>query len=354
MSSDKPAIVDSIIWQDDHLRIIDQTYLPHQEVHLDIEDVGKLWESIRSMRVRGAPAIGIAAAYGMYLGIRDISGRTFQSFWVEVERIAEYLNSARPTAVNLSWAIERIKNTIHAYRKEEIDEIKKRVLKVAQTIHDEDKRTCKQIGEYGANIIPKKANVLTHCNTGSLATGKYGTAMSAIYHAHLQEKEIHVWVDETRPRMQGAKLTSWELQRAEIPMTLIADSAAAYLMQQNKVDMVIVGADRVAANGDVANKIGTYMLASLAKLHEIPFYVAVPFSTIDMNTDKGADITVEERDRTELTQIGDIHIAPQSTIVYNPAFDITPNTLVKGFITEKGVLEPPFKEAFGNALGQDS
>lgn len=344
--SDSDTAVTSIEWRDDHLRIIDQTYLPKREVYSDIRDVGRIWESIKKLRVRGAPAIGIAAAYGLYMGIKDLPESSFESFWVEVERVAEYLEGARPTAVNLKWATDRIKTTIQAHKEKPIPEIKEIVLKTAKTIHAEDKRICKTIGEEGAKLVDKEARVLTHCNTGSLATGQYGTALSVIFHAHEEGKDIHVWVDETRPLMQGSRLTAWELMNAEIPMKIITDSAAGSLMQQGKVDLVVVGTDRVAANGDTANKIGTYPLAVLAKENEIPFYVAVPLSTIDMELDSGDDIPIEERDDEEITTFNGSRVAPDKAETYNPAFDVTPHRYITGFITEKGLIEPPFLENF--------
>lgn len=346
MSNDKDLAVQSIEWRDGYVRILDQTYLPNRTVYSDIRDVGRLWEAIKKLRVRGAPAIGIAAAYGFYLGIRDLPENSFNSFWVEVERIADYLNSARPTAVNLSWAMKRLKNTIYAHKDDPISEIKQRVLKTAKTIHEEDKRVCKQIGEIGQELVSNNANILTHCNTGSLATGQYGTALSVVFHAFDAGKKIHVWVDETRPLLQGARLTAWELMNAEIPMTLITDSTAGSLMKQGKVDMVIVGTDRVAANGDTANKIGTYSLAVLANEHNIPFYVAAPLSSIDLELDNGENIPIEEREGTELTTIGKSQIAPKKVQVYNPAFDVTPNHLISGFITEEGIIKSDFKKKF--------
>lgn len=341
-SENQADAIKSIEWCDTHVRILDQTFLPGRTVYSDIRDVGRMWEAIKSLRVRGAPAIGIAAAYGLYLGVRDLSESSYASFEVEVNRIADYLASSRPTAVNLNWALERIKNTIHAHRKDPIHAIKERVLKVAQTIHDEDKRVCKQIGLNGIEIIPDEARILTHCNTGGLATGQFGTALSVIYHAHQQGKKIHVWVDETRPLLQGARLTAWELMRANIPMNLVTDSMAGHLMYTGKVDLVIVGTDRVTANGDMANKIGTYSLAVLARHHGIPFYVATPASTVDMKIRSGADIPIEIRDSKEITSIGSHDIAPAKVQVYNPAFDVTPAELITAYITEKGIIRPPF------------
>lgn len=342
MSDSTDNAVKSIEWCDTHVRILDQTFLPGRTVYSDIRDVGRMWEAIKSLRVRGAPAIGIAAAYGFYLGIRDLPETKFPSFWVEVNRIGDYLISARPTAVNLPWAIERLKNTIQAHREDPIDSIKSRMLRVAQTIHEEDKRMCRLIGENGVELIPMNANILTHCNTGGLASGQYGTALSVIYHAHNAGKQIHVWVDETRPLLQGARLTAWELNRAEIPFHLITDSMGPWLMKQGKVDAVIVGTDRVTANGDMANKIGSYMLAVACKHHGIPFYVAAPYSTIDPKTATGNDIVIEERDGKEITTIGQTDIAPAKIAVYNPAFDVTPAELITAYITEKGIIRPPY------------
>lgn len=346
MSSNTDTAIQSIEWREDHVRIIDQTYLPNREVYSDIRDVGRMWEAIKKLRIRGAPAIGIAAAYGFYLGVKDLPENSFQSFWVEVERVGEYLQTARPTAVNLQWAVNRIKTTIQAHKEKDISEIKKVILKTAKTIHDEDKRTCKKIGQNGMDLIKQNAKVLTHCNTGSLATGQYGTALSVIFHAHKNGTKIQVWVDETRPLMQGARLTAWELMNADIPMKLITDSTAGSLMQRGKVDLIIVGTDRVAANGDTANKIGTYPLAVVAKENDIPFYVAVPLSTIDMNLKSGDDIPIEEREGDEITAFNGSQIAPKKTETYNPAFDITPHRYITAFITEEGIVKPPFEKEF--------
>lgn len=351
MQTEQPSAVQSIEWREDHVRIVDQTFLPRRTVYSDIRDVGRMWEAIKTMRVRGAPAIGIAAAYGFYLGIRDLPESGYDSFKLEVERLADYLISARPTAVNLKWAIDRISSSIHAYREKSISDIKKHVLKIAITIHDEDRRVCRQIGINGQELINKKANILTHCNTGSLATSQYGTALSVIYHAHESGKKIHVWVDETRPLLQGARLTAWELLRVGIPMNLVVDSAAGMLMHTGKVDIVIVGTDRVAANGDVANKIGTYSLAVLAKENNIPFYVAAPLSSIDMKVESGDQIPIEERDTKEITNVGNVDIAPAKVKSFNPSFDITPARYITGFITEKGIIKPDYKKSIAGLFG---
>lgn len=334
----------AITWEEDHLSILDQTQLPLREIYSDVNTVGQVWEAIKKMKVRGAPAIGIAGAYGLYLGVKELESKNFTSFNVELNRWIEYLKSSRPTAVNLSWALERINQTVYANKDKELDEIKEIILKTAKTIHDEDKRVCKKIGENGAELVEKKWNILTHCNTGALATGAYGTAFSVILHAHDEEKDIHVWVDETRPLLQGARLTTWELKKAEIPFHLISDSAAGSLMNTGKVDMVVVGADRVTANGDTANKIGTYSLAVLAKENDIPFYVALPLSSFDLETETGEEIEIEEREPEEVTHIGKSPITPKKTEAYNPAFDITPNKYITGFITEKGIVKPDFEK----------
>ena len=346
MSNGVDTAVESIEWRDDHVRIIDQTYLPGREVYSDIRDVGRMWEAIKKLRIRGAPAIGIAAAYGMYLGIKELPENSFESFIVEVNRVAEYLEGARPTAINLTWATTRIIKTIKAHKDKDISEIKEIVLKTAKTIHAEDKRICKKIGENGVELITKEAQVLTHCNTGSLATGQYGTALSIIFHAQELGKKPFVWVDETRPLLQGSRLTAWELMNAEIPMKIITDSAAGSLLRRGKVDIIMVGADRVAANGDIANKIGTYPLAVLAQENNIPFYVAAPLSTIDMELDKGNDIPIEERDQEEILNYSDSQIAPKKAEAYNPAFDITPHSYINGIVTEDGIIEPPFDDGF--------
>jgi methylthioribose-1-phosphate isomerase len=341
----------SITWNNDHVTIIDQTYLPEREVFIDLNSAGQVWDAIKKMKVRGAPAIGITGAYGLYLGVKGMKETTFDSFYNEADRIAEYLNSARPTAVNLSWALKRLMATIYAAKEKPIEDIKEIILETAVTIHNEDRRLCKAIGEHGLELIPDDAKILTHCNTGGLATGEFGTAFSVILHAHHAGKLKQVWVDETRPLLQGSRLTAWELQKAEIPFNLNVDSAAAFLMQQGKVDLVILGADRITRNGDTANKIGTYSLAVLANAHNIPFYVAAPYSTIDMELETGSEIEIEERDANEVTGFGNKQTAPDKVDVYNPAFDITPNDLITAIITEKGVIKPNYKTNFEKMFG---
>ena len=337
-------VIQSIEWLDDHVRIIDQTCLPDREVHLDLFEVGKIWEAIRTLRVRGAPAIGIITAYGVYLGLKEAPETSFDEFDESREQICNYLALSRPTAVNLQWALDRATRCIHEMKNQPVPEIKTALLELAKTIHREDKAICAAIGKNGQELVPDYARILTHCNTGSLATGQYGTALSIIYHAHLQEKNVHVWVDETRPLLQGSRLTSWELKKSGIDHHIITDSMAGWIMQRQGLDLVVVGTDRVAANGDTANKIGTYSLAVLAKHHKIPFYVAAPLSSIDRSLSSGADIPIEERSAEELRKIGQYPTAPADAPVYNPAFDITPHALITAFITEKGIIRPDFTE----------
>lgn len=335
----------SIAWNEDRLRILDQTFLPEREIYIDLTSPGQVWDAIRKLKVRGAPAIGIAGAYGLYLGIRELDEETgFESFYGECKRIADYLNTSRPTAVNLSWALKCLLDVVYAQKEKPVQDLKQLVLDTAKNIHDEDRRLCKAIGENGLDVVPGDAKILTHCNTGGLATGEFGTAYSVILHAHHAGKLQRVWVDETRPLLQGARLTAWELQKADIPFTLNIDSAAAFLMQQGEVDLVITGADRIAAGGDTANKIGTYSLAVLANAHDIPFYVAAPYSTIDMNLDTGNQIEIELREEDEITHFGNKRTAPDKTEVYNPAFDVTPGSLITGIITEKGIIRPDYKK----------
>lgn len=344
--SEKEEMFQSIVWEDDHLRIIDQTFLPDREVFVELNSVGQVWEAIQKLRVRGAPAIGIAAAYGLYLGIKDLPDSGFTFFIEECKRVSEYLNSSRPTAVNLSWALTRVITTLTAQKDNPIPELKKIALKTAKIIHNEDRRMCKAIGENGADLIPEGSKILTHCNTGGLATAQFGTAFSVIYHAFQKNRVEKVWVDETRPLLQGARLTTWELKKAGIPHTLNIDSAAAFLMQQGLVDVVITGADRITGNGDTANKIGTYALAVLADEHNIPFYIAAPHSTVDMALESGSDIEIEYRDADEVNGFAGKQTTPNKTEAINPAFDVTPHKYITAFITDKGVIKPGYKENF--------
>lgn len=333
----------SIEWKQGKLYIIDQTKLPQEELVIQLKSAEDVWEAIRQLKVRGAPAIGIAGAYGFYIGMQNFEGHSYNEFLTKCSRLSDYLNSSRPTAVNLSWALSALIDKVENHEEKSIQELKEMILDRAVSIHNEDRELCKNIGMNGVEVVPDNARILTHCNTGGLATGQYGTAFSVIFHAHQHGKVKQVWVDETRPLLQGARLTTWELQKANIPHSLIVDSAAGFLMSEGKVDMVITGADRITKNGDVANKIGTYTLSVLAKEHGIPFYVAAPYSTLDMNLDNGSQIDIELRDEAEVTSFNNKPSSPEGTKAYNPAFDVTPHENISAIITEKGVIYPVFE-----------
>lgn len=331
-----------VTWQDNKVLLIDQTRLPKEYIHVAISRSSDMAHAIKTMIVRGAPAIGVAAAYGMYLGAVEIATNDRQQFLEHLEKVAEQLRQTRPTAVNLFWAISRMLKTAY----EEIgtvDEIRHTLLETAQKIQLEDLETCQTIGDNGASILPKnpqKLRILTHCNAGSLATAGYGTALGVIRSAWREGRLEMVYADETRPRLQGARLTTWECVQEKIPVTLITDSMSAHCMQQKLVDLVVVGADRIAANGDVANKIGTYGLAIAAQAHNIPFYVAAPFSTIDFDLAHGSQIPIEQRAASEIAEIGKTKICPNGVQFYNPAFDVTPAKLITAIITELGAIAP--------------
>ena len=331
-----------VIWQDDKVLLIDQTRLPREYVYVAIARSSDLAHAIKTMIVRGAPAIGVAAAYGMYLGAVEIDTNDRHQLLQHLEQVADRLRQTRPTAVNLFWAIARMLKTAY----EEIgtvEQIRTTLLKTAQEIQLEDLETCQAIGDNGLSILPRtpqKLRILTHCNAGSLATAGYGTALGVVRSAWREQRLAMVYADETRPRLQGARLTTWECVQENIPVTLITDSMAAHCMKQNMVDLVVVGADRIAANGDAANKIGTYALAIAAQAHNIPFYVAAPFSTIDFALPHGNQIPIEERDASEIAEINHTAICPPEVKFYNPAFDVTPAKLITAIITEKGAIEP--------------
>ncbi|MFQ5864320.1 MAG: S-methyl-5-thioribose-1-phosphate isomerase [bacterium] len=335
--------VTTIEWVNGKVRLIDQTRLPEQLVHLEIDHVEELGEAIRSLRVRGAPAIGIAGAFGIVLGIQNFQTEDKARFFEKLTQVSDYLNATRPTAVNLSWAIKRMKIIAEQHADKSVTEIKDRLRSEALTIWEEDREICRRIGKHGAKLIKDGSTVLTHCNTGALATADFGTALGVVFAAHRQGKKVSVFADETRPLLQGSRLNVWELMNEGIDVTLICDNTAAFVMQQNKINCVIVGADRIARNGDTANKIGTYNLAVLAEKHAVPFYVAAPFSTIDFNIKDGSEIPIEERAAEEVTEGFGKRTAPEGTKVYSPAFDITPHELITAIITEEGVIEPPFE-----------
>lgn len=331
-----------VIWYEDHVLLIDQTRLPEEYDLVQISRSDDMATAIKTMIVRGAPAIGVAAAYGMYLGAREIETRDRDQFLLELESVAKRLKATRPTAVNLFWAIDRMMRTARQTIGP-VEYLQETLLKTAQLINTEDLQTCQAIGDHGLLALPsepQQLRILTHCNAGALATAGYGTALGVVRSAWREGRLERVYADETRPRLQGAKLTAWECVQEGIPITLITDSMAAHCMQRQLVDVVVVGADRIAANGDTANKIGTYSLALVAKAHNIPFFVAAPLSTIDFGLHDGSQIPIEERDPVEVYQIGDTRICPPEVEFYNPAFDVTPAELITGIITEHGVVKP--------------
>ncbi len=334
-------MVPTVEWKDGAVRLLDQSRLPGTIEFLDCRDYHTVAEAIRTLKVRGAPAIGVTAAMGVALGAQAIDAADHASLAAAVYKICDELAATRPTAVNLFWAIERMRRKLESLQAQPVSAIKQALVKESQAILEEDIDLCKTMGSHGAKLISDGETILTHCNAGSLATAGYGTALGVIRSAWDQGKRINVIADETRPVLQGSRLTAWELMQDHIPVTLITDNMAGSLMRQGKIHLCIVGADRIAANGDVANKIGTYSVAVLAKAHNIPFYVAAPYSTIDLKTNSGADIPIEQRNPSEVTTIHGSHpVAPKDVAVYNPAFDVTPAELITGIITERGVFKP--------------
>ncbi|MCD9187430.1 MAG: S-methyl-5-thioribose-1-phosphate isomerase [Pyrinomonadaceae bacterium] len=335
-------------WSDEGVLMLDQRLLPTEEKWLTLKTYNDVAAGIKDMVVRGAPAIGVSAAYGIALGMKNFVGTNMVDFEDELDYMSEVLAKTRPTAVNLFWAIDRMKKTF-AKAKEEgknISEIKQVLIEDAKAIHDEDIESQRLIAKFGGELIENDSTVLTHCNAGALATGGvWGTALGVIRGAVDQGKKVSVIADETRPYLQGARLTAWELNQDDIPVTLITDNMSGHVMKKGRVQAVVVGSDRIAANGDVANKIGTYMVAVLAHRHNIPFYVAAPLSTVDLNCPTGDDIPIEERDRREITHVKDVQLAPEGIGVSNYGFDVTPNELVTAIITEKGVARAPYTES---------
>lgn len=326
---------------DGYLRILDQTRLPSELTYFDCQDEKQLWQAIKSLQVRGAPAIGIAAAYGVCLGMKGADCDDEERFFQRLNEVTSYLASARPTAVNLFWALNRMKERALSCRgTRSPQKIQQVLLEEAKAIHEEDRAICRGIGHWGSTLLKDGMGVLTHCNAGALATSELGTALAAIYTAAAAGKKVFVFADETRPLLQGARLTTWELAMHGIPVTLICDNMAAQVMREGKVQAVIVGADRIAANGDTANKIGTYGVAVLAKAHGIPFYVAAPSSTFDLSLPHGGLIPIEQRSPEEVTCPFGKPIAPASVQVYNPAFDVTPAELITAIVYEKGIISP--------------
>ncbi len=331
-----------VTWQHDRVLLIDQTRLPGEFHHIQIANYQQMAEAIKTMIVRGAPAIGVAAAYGVYLGARDIYTEEVGEFLPLLENVAEELRHTRPTAVNLFWAIREMLKTAYGSG-DNVATIKQQLLLTAPAIQEQVFMTCQHIGDRGLEVLPsspEKLNILTHCNAGALATAGYGTALGVIRSAWTAGRLERVYADETRPRLQGAKLTAWECVQEKIPVTVITDNMAAHCMQKKMIHAVVVGADRIAANGDAANKIGTYGLAVIAKMHNVPFFVAAPLSTVDFDLQDGTQIPIEERDPTEIYQIGETRLCPEGVDFYNPAFDVTPNSLITAIISEKGAVKP--------------
>lgn len=349
------AAIDTLAWQERKLVIIDQTLLPGTLAHIALASAEAVWEAIKKLRIRGAPAIGVCAAYGVVVEVLRQAPATTPLCKALTRETTAYLATSRPTAVNLFYALERMAAAAERVPDGAAAEAFILALEAeAQAIYDEDIAMCRAIGAHGAPLIQDGCGVLTHCNAGGLATSGYGTALAPMYMAQEQDRSFHVYADETRPLLQGARLTAWELHRAGIPVTLICDNMAAVVMREKKVQLVIVGADRIAANGDAANKIGTYGVALLAHAHGIPFYIAAPASTFDKATPSGSDIPIEERNAEEIACWETYRTAPEGIQFYNPAFDVTPASLISGFITDRGLLLPPYDAALPKALGWDA
>lgn len=334
-----------IKFEKDKMLVLDQTLLPGKMVYLEMEKKEDVWDAIYKLRVRGAPAIGVAAAYGLYVSVKDIQTQDQEEFYMQFKEIKEYLASARPTAVNLFWALDRIENAIVGLRELPVPQIKAAILEEAEKIRKEDEEACYAMGKYGLSLLKPGMGILTHCNAGTIATAKYGTCLAPLYVGHEQGYDFKVFADETRPLLQGARLTAWELSQAGIDVTLICDNMASLVMKNGWVDAIVVGCDRMAANGDGANKIGTSGVAILAKEYGIPFYMFVPTSTIDLNTKTGKDIYIELRKGEEIYKMWyERDMAPEGVKTYNPAFDVTDAQYITAVITEKGIVYPPYQE----------
>ena len=358
-ASSSVATVETVGWVGEarggHVRLIDQTLLPVAFEQIDCRDVPSVWEAIKMLRVRGAPAIGIAAAFGAVIGARDGGLGSIEAVIRSLHDATAHLRTSRPTAVNLFWALDRMERRAEAEAPTagDAESLLDHLLDEAHAIALEDRETCRAIGRIGAELLTEGQGVLTHCNAGGLATADYGTALAVVFAASEQGKGVHVFADETRPLLQGARLTAWELQRRGIPVTLICDNMAAQVMKEGRVQAVVVGADRIAANGDTANKIGTYAVALAAKAHDVPFYVAAPSSTFDLSLDDGSGIPIEQRDPREITHGFGHATAPDGIDVYNPAFDVTPAHLIAGIITERGLIRPVTSASIRDTIGND-
>jgi methylthioribose-1-phosphate isomerase len=347
-------MIPTIRWEDNYIYLIDQRKLPNRKEWFVCRTVQDVIAAIREMAIRGAPAIGVAAGMGLALGAQSIDTENYGIFRKKFLEMAEQMKSARPTAVNLKWAVERMVKIVEGMHDDQVEEIKQTIRNESQTILERDIEINREIGQRGLALIPDTATILTHCNAGALATGGYGTALGVIRAASEAGKDIHVFVDETRPLLQGMRLTAFELREDNIPATVIVDSAAGYLMRKKRIDLVITGADRIASNGDMANKIGSYQLAVLAKENNIPFYVAAPLSSFDLDLENGDLIPIEEREPEEVLSFAGHLVGPESVSTYNPAFDITPAQYISALITEKGVLTPPYRSGIKDLFGTDT
>ncbi len=342
MSTENFVIPRSVIWKGNYISLLNQQKIPQVTEYLDLKTIEDVWDAIQSLKVRGAPAIGITAAYGLALASLQDKSNTIEDFHHNLKNNRDYLASSRPTAVNLFWALDRLMNSVSGVKT--IDVARSTILNEAISIETEDEKVCQTIGEHALSVFKDGDRIMTICNAGSIATAKYGTALAPFYLAKEKNINLSVYACETRPVLQGARLTTWELMQAGVDVTLITDNMAAHTIKSKNISAIIVGADRIAANGDTANKIGTFNLALLAKAFNIPFYVAAPLSTFDPSIEDGNQIPIEERNSEEITQINGVKVAPEGVKVFNPAFDVTPNALIAGIITEKGILSGDFKE----------
>jgi len=335
--------IETIKWVNGKVKIIDQTKLPGKLAYIYCNDVKRLWKAIKVLSVRGAPALGVAAAFGVLLGIKNYKGRDRKKFVSQVKKLSAYIKTSRPTAVNLFNALEEMEAVIKKHPEASVSRLKSMLKKKAFSIYEEDRRVCRRMGDYGASLIKQNSTIMTICNAGALATVDYGTALGAMYSARKKGKKFKVYVNETRPLLQGARLTAWELMQEGIDTTLICDGMAASLMGQGKIDAIFTGADRIAQNGDAANKIGTYSLAVLAKYHKVPFYIVAPRSTFDRRIKNGKGIPIEQRKKEEVTNFTGKPTAPRRVKVYNPAFDVSDHKLITAIVTEYGIIRAPFK-----------
>jgi methylthioribose-1-phosphate isomerase len=348
------VMLPTIEWRDDAVVMVDQRKLPAEEVYVSCRTAPEVARAIKTMVIRGAPAIGVAAAMGLALGVRSSKATGTQKLASEFYKLCELMAATRPTAVNLFWAIDRMKGAFAAgvAAGHSVGQLQAQLVAEAVAIHDEDVAGCRAIGAHGASVVPDGARILTHCNAGALATAGYGTALGVIRGAVERGKRVSVFADETRPFLQGARLTAWELVRDGIDTTVITEGMAAPLMRDGRIDLVVVGADRIAANGDTANKIGTYSVALAAREHAVPFYVAAPVSTIDLNTPDGGHIPIEQRNPREVTHVKSVRLTPEGAKVFNPAFDVTPHALIKGIVTERGIASAPYTESLASIVGR--